>query len=191
MPTLAAGKTTISVAVVDDAAISKLNEEFLRPPGPTDVLSFLLERGDEFLDGEVVVSAETALRMAPRYGWSAGEELLLYVIHGTLHLAGYDDATPQQRAMMRSRESEIWPVWASRRGTRYAAHAVCGESVTQACDWYGWVIEGKVSGTECLTYVGGHQRGIEFVTGRVTGTYGKEHGVTRRRYSGWRRPRWR
>ncbi len=58
------------------------------------MLSFVLEQGEGFLDGEVVVSAETAQRAAPRFGWSAAEELLLYVIHGTLHLAGYDDATP-------------------------------------------------------------------------------------------------
>ena len=47
--------------------------------------------------------------MAPRFGWSAAEELLLYVIHGTLHLVGYDDATPAQRATMRRRETSIWP----------------------------------------------------------------------------------
>ena len=70
------------------------------------MLSFVLERGEGFLDGEVVVSAETALRTAPRFGWSAAEELLLYVIHGTLHLAGYDDATPEQQAAMRGRETE-------------------------------------------------------------------------------------
>ncbi len=100
------GKATISVAVVDDDAISKLNEEFLGHQGPTDVLSFVLEKGDEFLDGEVVVSAETAQRAAPRFGWSAAEELLLYVIHGALHLAGYDDATPGQRATMRNQETK-------------------------------------------------------------------------------------
>jgi probable rRNA maturation factor len=102
----AAGRATISVAVVDDDAIGKLNEKFLRREGPTDVLSFVLEQGEGLLDGEVVVSAETALRTAPRFGWSAAEELLLYVIHGTLHLAGYDDATPRQQATMRDRETK-------------------------------------------------------------------------------------
>ena len=47
---------------------------------------------------------ETARRAAPRYGWSAEDELLLYVIHGALHLAGYDDAAPAERKVMRSRE---------------------------------------------------------------------------------------
>ena len=90
------GKATISVAVVDDDAISELNGEFLGHQGPTDVLSFVLEQGEDFLDGEVVVSAETAQRAAAEFGWSAAEELLLYVIHGALHLAGYDDATPRR-----------------------------------------------------------------------------------------------
>jgi probable rRNA maturation factor len=100
-----AGRAAISVAVVDDAAIAKLNEQFLHHRGPTDVLSFLLHEEDGVLEGEVVVSAETALRAAPRYDWSAEEELLLYVIHGVLHLAGYDDAAPADRKVMRNREA--------------------------------------------------------------------------------------
>jgi hypothetical protein len=43
---------------------------------------------------------------APRYGWSAADELLLYVIHGALHLAGYDDLTKSQAAEMRTAETE-------------------------------------------------------------------------------------
>ena len=46
------------------------------------------------LEGEVIVGAETALRTAPRYGWPPHDELLLYVVHGTLHLVGHDDRTP-------------------------------------------------------------------------------------------------
>ena len=101
-----AEKTTVSVAVVDDQTISGLNDRFLGHRGPTDVLSFVLEQAAGVLDGEVVVSAETASRAAPRFGWSAAEELLLYVIHGALHLAGYDDATPAQRAAMRRQETK-------------------------------------------------------------------------------------
>jgi probable rRNA maturation factor len=94
----------ISLAVVDDPTIARLNQEFLAHQGPTDVLSFPLERTDGYLEGEIVVSAETAARAAPQFGWTAGDELLLYVIHGALHLVGYDDATPAQRAKMRRRE---------------------------------------------------------------------------------------
>jgi probable rRNA maturation factor len=97
----------VSVAVVDDPTIARLNEQFLRHQGPTDVLSFLLEQGPGTLEGEVVASAETAARAAPEYGWPPQDELLLYVIHGALHLAGHDDATPAQRARMRRREREV------------------------------------------------------------------------------------
>ena len=96
----------IGIAVVDDAAIAKLHDEFLNDTDPTDVLSFLLERSADILEGEVVVSADTARANAPRYRATAEDELLRYVIHGALHLVGYDDATPRKRAVMRKKERE-------------------------------------------------------------------------------------
>jgi len=95
----------ISVAIVDDPTIAKLHQQFLDDREPTDVLSFLLERSPEGLEGEVVTSAETAERCAPRYGCTAADELLRYVIHGTLHLVGYNDTTPRKRAVMKNREA--------------------------------------------------------------------------------------
>jgi probable rRNA maturation factor len=94
----------ISVAVVDDRTISQLHQNYLHDSDPTDVLSFVLESAEGFLEGEVIVSAETAAAMAPRFGWPAADELLLYVIHGTLHLIGYDDTAAEQAAQMRARE---------------------------------------------------------------------------------------
>ena len=94
----------LSIAVVDDATIQDLNRRYLGDDRPTDVLSFLLERDGPRLEGEVVVSAETAARSAPGFGWSADDELLLYVIHGVLHLVGFDDQDPQSLAEMRGRE---------------------------------------------------------------------------------------
>jgi probable rRNA maturation factor len=99
-------KASISLAVVDDDTIAWLNWQYLRHRGPADVLSFLLDDRDG-LEGEVIVGAETALRAAPRYGWPPHDELLLYVIHGMLHLVGYDDRTTQQRAEMQEREREV------------------------------------------------------------------------------------
>lgn len=96
----------ISVAIVDDPTIAALNEQFLGHQGPTDVLSFVLEQGENSLEGEVVVSGPTAARAAIRVGWPAEHELVLYVLHGVLHLIGYDDATPGQRAVMRKQERE-------------------------------------------------------------------------------------
>jgi len=94
----------ISIALVDDATIARLHEKYLGVDEPTDVLSFVLERGDDRLEGEVVVSAETAALTSTWYGWEAKDELLLYVIHGTLHLVGFDDTTPEKKAEMRRQE---------------------------------------------------------------------------------------
>jgi probable rRNA maturation factor len=97
---------SISLAIVDDPTIARLHEQFLADPDPTDVLSFVLESSAEILEGEVVASADTARACAPRYGCTPAEELLRYVIHGTLHLVGYDDTTPRKRAVMRKREKQ-------------------------------------------------------------------------------------
>jgi probable rRNA maturation factor len=94
----------ISVAVVDDATIAALHGEFLGDPTPTDVLSFVLERSPRHLEGEVVASADTAAAAAPSFHCTAEEELLRYVIHGTLHLVGYDDITPPLRKRMQNKE---------------------------------------------------------------------------------------
>jgi probable rRNA maturation factor len=104
----------ISLAVVDDPTIQELHREFLGHDDPTDVLSFLLERQGRTLEGEIVVSAQTAVAQAPRYGFSAAEELLLYVIHGALHLVGFDDRSAPQRAEMRAREQAHLEHWGIR-----------------------------------------------------------------------------
>ncbi len=94
----------ISLAIVDDGTIRQLHRQYLGQDEPTDVLSFILERSEGRLEGEVVVSADTARREAARYGNSQADELLLYVIHGTLHLVGYRDDTRKTRAVIRARE---------------------------------------------------------------------------------------
>jgi probable rRNA maturation factor len=95
---------SLSIAVVNDAAIHLLNQKYLDHDCPTDVLSFVLERAGRRIEGEVIASAETAARAAAEFGWSAQDELLLYVVHGTLHLVGYDDATDELRRHMRAAE---------------------------------------------------------------------------------------
>ena len=94
----------VSVAIVDNATIHRLNREYLQHDEPTDVLSFVLEENEKTLDGEVVVSVETAAATAARFGWATADELLLYVVHGTLHLLGYDDQSPAALGEMRARE---------------------------------------------------------------------------------------
>jgi probable rRNA maturation factor len=94
----------ISVAVVDDPTIHEINRRHLEHDYPTDVISFVLERQGDHLEGEVIASAETAQSVAADLDWPVQNELLLYVVHGTLHLVGYDDRSELDREEMRSRE---------------------------------------------------------------------------------------
>ena len=100
-------RATLSIAVVSDRAIRPLNRRYLQHDYATDVLSFLLDSGPGWLDGEIIVSADTAAAQAPQYGSSAEAELLLYVIHGSLHLVGYDDTTPTERKRMLSSPASL------------------------------------------------------------------------------------
>lgn len=95
----------ISIAIVDDAEIHALNRQYLDHDYATDVLSFLLERQEGELQGEIVVSAQMARSRAAEFGWQAVDELIWYVIHGALHLVGYDDKSPADRERMWQRET--------------------------------------------------------------------------------------
>ena len=104
----------VVVALVDDKTIAGLHEQFLNVAGPTDVLSFP--------HGEIVVSGETARREARARGIRPVDELVLYVVHGALHLKGYRDKKPRERDRMRAAERRILrqlgmgDVFASKRG---------------------------------------------------------------------------
>lgn len=96
----------VSLAVVDDPTIHKLNRKYLAHDYPTDVLSFRLSDADTPLEAEVIVSADTASARSADFGWQMLDELLLYVIHGMLHLAGYDDKAVSDRMIMREKEEQ-------------------------------------------------------------------------------------
>ncbi len=101
-----AGVTTaaITVAIVDDPTIHDINRRFLNHDEPTDVITFRLSEENEDLEGDIAVSADTAIRSATSFGWEAADELLLYVIHAALHLVGHDDHEPDDRRKMQDRE---------------------------------------------------------------------------------------
>lgn len=74
--------------------------------------SRIVRRGaGKVIGGEVVLSAETALRTAGDYGTRPADELALYLVHGLLHLCGYDDLTPREKRLMRRREAEALQDW--------------------------------------------------------------------------------
>ena len=95
----------ISLAFVDNQTIHTLNKRYLGHDEPTDVLSFpLSEPNVKKLAGELVVGAEVAKAQAEERGHDVQAELALYVIHGLLHLCGYDDKDTEGAKRMRERE---------------------------------------------------------------------------------------
>ena len=97
----------VSVALVDDAEMARLNRRFLSRSGTTDVLAFRLDdESDPCVIGQIVISAQVARREAQRRGIPVKRELALYAVHGALHLLGHDDSTPSGRERMRRLEAE-------------------------------------------------------------------------------------
>jgi probable rRNA maturation factor len=103
----------IGVILVDDRRIAAVHRRWLGLAGPTDVITFDLSTGTAgppragVLAGDIVVSTETARRMARAVGWTPRQELAYYIVHGVLHLTGYDDHTPADRRQMRARERAV------------------------------------------------------------------------------------
>jgi len=93
------GDAEVTVCLVSDAEIARMNQEFRRKRGPTDVLSFLAEgrrkteaTGAKFL-GDIAIAPQTARRYAVRDGRKLRHELQVLILHGVLHLMGYDHET--------------------------------------------------------------------------------------------------
>ena len=100
-------KATVSIAIVDDAEIRKVNKQFLNHNCPTDCLSFNLSDDENRKLFELVVNAEKAVKEATLRGHSSEAELALYVTHGLLHNLGFDDSTQGQAKKMHDTEDEI------------------------------------------------------------------------------------
>jgi len=97
----------IGVMVTDDETIHQINHRHLDHDYPTDVISFTYDRSGRSVEGEMVVSLCTARRSAQELGWDWRSELLLYVVHGTLHICGLEDSTPDQQHEMRLAERAV------------------------------------------------------------------------------------
>ncbi|MDX1418481.1 MAG: rRNA maturation RNase YbeY [Rubricoccaceae bacterium] len=97
----------LSVVLADHATVRALHRDWLGRDVDTDVVSFPLDDdapARRVVDGEVYVDLDTAAERAPEFGGSFEAEALRYVVHGLLHLLGYDDATDAERAEMRRLE---------------------------------------------------------------------------------------
>ena len=106
----------VTLLVTDDDAIVDLNQRFLGKSGPTDVLSFPAQSdanafvpapGAEPYLGDIAIAYPYAASQAARYGREVSDELILLVVHGTLHLLGYDHAEPEEKATMWARQDAI------------------------------------------------------------------------------------
>jgi len=99
----------LSVILVGDQAMAKLHWDFMRIEGPTDVMTFPidLDAKGRPISGEVYVCVPYAQKEAKERGVKAANEVLLYAIHGMLHLCGYDDRTSREFAKMHAKEDSI------------------------------------------------------------------------------------
>ncbi|MCZ6597583.1 MAG: rRNA maturation RNase YbeY [Planctomycetota bacterium] len=97
----------LAVVFVDDETLARMHAEHLDDPAPTDVITFDLGEEGEGPAGELYVSVERAREVARRRGVTAERELALYLVHGALHLCGFDDRDGADRERMRRAESEL------------------------------------------------------------------------------------
>jgi probable rRNA maturation factor len=102
------GRASLSIALVDQSTIRAINRSHLGHDWPTDVISFPLPEPEvPTVAGELIVSAEMAALTAAELGVDPRDELALYIVHGLLHLCGYDDLSEAGAAAMRRREDEL------------------------------------------------------------------------------------
>lgn len=107
----------ISISIVDNATIHALNRQHLGHDRATDVIAFdyssdspsceAPDSSSDDVDGEVIASAEQAVIVGDDLGRDPFSELLLYIIHGVLHLQGFDDHGEDEKKRMRAREKEV------------------------------------------------------------------------------------
>lgn len=103
----------VEIVVVSDATIRDLNRQFLAHDEPTDVVTFALDGGAGFVEagpptlGEVYISCERAADQCADWGHTVRQELAFLVVHGVLHLLGWNDATDEERSGMQARQAII------------------------------------------------------------------------------------
>jgi probable rRNA maturation factor len=104
----------LGVLVTDDEAMRRLNAEYVGEDETTDVLAFSLREGEEFVQpnevmrlGEVIISYPTASRQAAEVARGVDAEIAYLLVHGILHLLGYDHAEEEEEARMRDRTEEL------------------------------------------------------------------------------------
>lgn len=104
------GLSELEIVFLTDSAMRPLNRKYRKKDRPTDVLSFNInapELGKGRSFGEIFISTDTALRNSKEFGTRFENEVALYIIHGILHLSGYEDYTPRDRSRMSKKQEAI------------------------------------------------------------------------------------
>jgi probable rRNA maturation factor len=97
----------LGIHLVTADKMAKVNEAFLQHSGPTDVITFNLNEGGPGFGGEIYVCVAVAEKQAAEFQTSWPSEVVRYVVHGILHLLGYDDLAPAQRKTMKREENRL------------------------------------------------------------------------------------
>lgn len=116
----------VSVSFVDDEEIAELNEEYRGKIGPTDVLSFECDNIEDEMSGfgieediyelgDIVIAVDVAERQTKEFGTTFEEEITLLMVHGLLHLCGYDHIEDDEAEVMEAREAQLIAAWNASR----------------------------------------------------------------------------
>jgi probable rRNA maturation factor len=99
----------LTICLIGEARMVRLNETFLKHAGSTDVITFDYSEtaNPALLSGEILICVNEAITQAPRFRSTWQSEVVRYVIHGLLHLRGYDDRAPGPRRVMRQKETQL------------------------------------------------------------------------------------
>ncbi|MFT4036586.1 MAG: rRNA maturation RNase YbeY [Thermomicrobiales bacterium] len=108
----ATGPWEIVTALVSDAELQALHARFMDVDEPTDIMTF--PYGDDLQGGDLAISIDHAISRAAEWNHAPDEELRFLVVHGVLHLLGWRDETPEQRAAMLERQTALIQAWRGR-----------------------------------------------------------------------------
>ncbi len=100
-----------AVVFVDDMFLAKMHKQYLSDPAVTDVITFNL--GNETVEGEIYISIDRAAVQAAQYRTAVEDEIIRLIIHGLLHLKGYDDIDEQDRKIMKEEENRLTEKYAN------------------------------------------------------------------------------
>ena len=98
---------SVTLVLTDDEHLRALHRDFMGIDEDTDVMTFPFAEEDAEAGGEIVVSTERAIEQGPEHGLSPAQEVDFLVVHGLLHLCGWNDADPETRRRMHARQAEL------------------------------------------------------------------------------------